>query len=127
MVTLSCDPADPPTPSGSASPAGGGSLETQSCARHAQVLCLRIVKHAGGTMPFVVSNIGLEMPDEVPTSYEVVHTDVQTRQWPKESKREFGESWNSVSYRYRAVCYHGDMAEASLVEFGPGPPPDEWW
>src|SRR5829696_5025388 len=78
-------------------------------------------------VPFTESNIGLVMPDDFPTSYEVVAVEARNRQWAAVPNQEFGESWNAVPLRFRAVCHHAEQVESSLARFGPGPEPDERW
>jgi len=67
------------------------------------------------------------MPDDFPTSYEVVAVEARNRQWAAVPNQEFGESWNAVPLRFRAVCHHAEQVESSLARFGPGPEPDERW
>lgn len=78
-------------------------------------------------MPFVVSNIGLEMPDDFPVSYEAVNGEARQRQWAVEPNREFAGGWRAIAFRFRAVCHHADEAQASLAALGPGPPADGRW
>jgi len=60
-----------------------------------------------------LTTTGLEMPEDFPREpYEAVYSLVAPfAEYQQIAWEEFGGAWNAVSYRFMAVCQHGDLLQ----------------
>jgi hypothetical protein len=80
-------------------------------------------------MPYPLSSIGIEMPDDFPTQpYEAIHNRMSIkRDSYLDAWREFAAAWNAVAYRFLSCTEHDKAFTESVKRFGKTPPHFEWY